>query len=252
MHTHDHDLTTTPAPRIARHRGEATHREGAGTAVEGSAVGPLSVLGTAGVLRLQRLAGNEAVSELVEQERSPVLDVVGRGGGSPMSGGLRSEMEQRLGADFSDVRFHTDGQAHESARAVGARAYTVGNDVVFQRDAFDPDSHDGRTTIAHELTHVVQQRSGPVAGTDTGTGVRVSDPGDAYERAAVANAEAAMSAPVPVPVEHTGHSHAEPAAQRELDEAAVQREPDEALQRESEESELEAEEVEEEPEAEIG
>jgi hypothetical protein len=50
--------------------------------------------------------------------------------------------------------------------------------------------------LAHELTHVVQQRSGPVDGTATGTGVRVSDPSDRFEREAAATAERAMSAPV--------------------------------------------------------
>ena len=49
--------------------------------------------------------------------------------------------------------------------------------------------------LAHELTHVVQQRSGPVDGTDAGGGVRVSDPSDRFERAAVANAERAMALP---------------------------------------------------------
>ncbi|EDY48922.1 hypothetical protein SSCG_01950 [Streptomyces clavuligerus] len=52
-------------------------------------------------------------------------------------------------------------------------------------------------TLAHELTHVVQQRQGPVAGTDNGTGLRVSDPSDHFERAAEANARAVMSGPVP-------------------------------------------------------
>lgn len=194
MHAHDNDPAMLAAPAAARRRTEVTHQGRQGPAEAGSAVGNLSVLGTAGMLRLQRQAGNEAVSRLVEEERSPVLDVVGSGG-SPMESGLRRDMETRLGADFSDVRLHTDAQAHDSARAVGARAYTVGRDVVFQRDAFDPGSHAGRTTLAHELTHVVQQRSGPVSGTDTGTGVSISDPGDSFERAAVANAEAVMAEP---------------------------------------------------------
>ncbi|ROR97600.1 uncharacterized protein DUF4157 [Salana multivorans] len=154
---------------------------------------PPGVLGASGILRLQREAGNGAVAGMLEEERSPVLDVVGRGGGSPMESGLRRDMETRLGADFSDVRIHTDARAHDSARSVGARAYTVGSDVVFQREAFDPSSRAGRTTIAHELTHVIQQRSGPVAGSDAGNGVRVSDPGDSFELAAAANAEAAMA-----------------------------------------------------------
>lgn len=152
----------------------------------------LDVLGPAGMLRLQREAGNSAVAELAEEERSPVLDVVS-GGGSGLDHDVRTDMEGRLGADFSDVRVHTDAAAHDSARAVGAHAYTVGSHVVFQRDAYDPHSTAGRTTLAHELTHVMQQRSGPVDGTPAGGGVSVSDPGDRFERAAAANADRVMS-----------------------------------------------------------
>ena len=47
--------------------------------------------------------------------------------------------------------------------------------VVFQRDRYDPSSHEGRVTLAHELTHVVQQRSGPVEGTSAPGGIKVSD-----------------------------------------------------------------------------
>jgi hypothetical protein len=93
-------------------------------------------------------------------------------------------MEAGLGADFSDVRVHHDGAAAASAQAVNAKAYTVGNDVVFNRGAYQPDTGEGRHTLAHELTHVVQQRSGPVDGTATGDGVSISDPDDRFEREA--------------------------------------------------------------------
>ena len=54
--------------------------------------------------------------------------------------------------------------------------------------------------LAHELTHVVQQRNGPVDGTDAGGGVKVSDPSDRFEREAVSNADRLMAAPAPVSV----------------------------------------------------
>ena len=155
------------------------------------------VLSSAALLRLQREAGNGAVSELVEEQRSPVLDVVGSDG-APLEPAVRTDMEARLGHDFGDVKVHTDAAAHDSAASVGAHAYTVGNNVVFQRDAYDPVSPAGRTTLAHELTHVVQQRSGPVEGTPSGGGISVSDPGDRFERAAAANAARVMSEPAPV------------------------------------------------------
>ena len=57
------------------------------------------------------------------------------------------------------MRVHTECDAHESAKAVNANAYTVGSNIVFQRGRFDAASTEGRTTLAHELTHVVQQRT---------------------------------------------------------------------------------------------
>jgi hypothetical protein len=131
---------------------------------------------------------------MVEEERSPVHDVVS-GGGRPLEPDVRSDMEGRLGHDFGDVRVHDDSAAHESARSVNAHAYTVGSNIVFQRDKYDPSSSDGRVTLAHELTHVVQQRQGPVDGTPTGGGINVSDPADRFEREAVSRAEQAVAAP---------------------------------------------------------
>jgi hypothetical protein len=96
-------------------------------------------------------------------------------------------MEARLGADFDDVRLHTDPAAQRSAAAIGARAYTSGGHVVI--GAGGTDKH----TLAHELAHVIQQRSGPVAGTECGQGLRISDPSDRFEREAEVNAKRAMS-----------------------------------------------------------
>ena len=69
-------------------------------------------------------------------------------------------MEARLGQDFSGVRVHQDPTSSASAEALGARAYTVGDDIVVSRRAAAPGSREGRRTLAHELAHVVQQRRG--------------------------------------------------------------------------------------------
>ena len=156
------------------------------------------VLGADGLLGLQRIAGNAGVSALVEEEQSPVHDVI-RSGGRPLDPGVRGDMEQRLGHDFGDVRVHDDGAAAASAQAVNAHAYTVGSNIVFQRDRYDPGSQEGKTTLAHELTHVVQQRSGPVDGTAAPGGIKVSDPSDRFEREAAANAERVMAGPTVAP-----------------------------------------------------
>jgi hypothetical protein len=69
------------------------------------------------------------------------------------------------GFDFSAVRVHTDSRAAESARDVGALAYTVGNHIVFNTNEYAPDTNVGRKLLAHELTHVVQQSSRALATT---------------------------------------------------------------------------------------
>lgn len=69
-------------------------------------------------------------------------------------------MERRLGRDFSTVRVHDDRSAHAYARALGARAFTVGSDISFARGEFRPDSAPGRGVLAHELAHVAQQQEG--------------------------------------------------------------------------------------------
>ena len=80
---------------------------------------------------------------------------------------------------------------------MSAHAYTVGSNVVFQRDMYDPSSNSGKTMLAHELTHVVQQRAGAVDGTPAAGGIKVSDPSDRFEREASSNAERVMSSPAP-------------------------------------------------------
>jgi hypothetical protein len=79
--------------------------------------------------------------------------------GQPLDATTRSFMEPRFRQDFSRVRVHTDRQAAESARAVNARAYTVGWNVVFGVGQYALQTSVGRRLLAHELTHVVQQKS---------------------------------------------------------------------------------------------
>ncbi|GHF91809.1 MULTISPECIES: eCIS core domain-containing protein [Amycolatopsis] len=189
-YSHDNDFDPTLRPK-----GDRIDREDHDLLGRAAAAGRTDVLGPAGMLGLQRAVGNAGTASLVEEERSPVHDVVGSGGGAPLDSSTREDMETRFGTDFSDVRVHTDGAAHDSAKSVNAQAYTVGSNIVFQRDKYDPSSDSGKHMLAHELTHVVQQRSGPVEGTDAGGGVKVSDPSDRFEREAVANADRLMSAP---------------------------------------------------------
>jgi len=94
-------------------------------------------------------------SEVVSDVETSINSI--RGGGQPLPGSTRAFFEPRFGQDFGQVRLHTGAQAAESARALNARAFTVGQDVVFGAGQYAPGTGDGRRLLAHEMTHVVQQ-----------------------------------------------------------------------------------------------
>jgi hypothetical protein len=84
-----------------------------------------------------------------------------KGGGQPLPASTRAFFEPRFGHDFSNVRIHTDAPAAETARALNARAFTMGREVVFGAGRYAPVTTKGKQLMAHELTHVVQQGTIP-------------------------------------------------------------------------------------------
>ncbi|MEB3279642.1 MAG: DUF4157 domain-containing protein [Lyngbya sp.] len=86
-----------------------------------------------------------------------------KGGGSLLPEDTRSFMESRFGADFSEVRVHTDSQAAQMNQELGAQAFTHGNDIYFNSGKYDPSSGKGQELLAHELTHTIQQTGGKTA-----------------------------------------------------------------------------------------
>ncbi|MFD6423784.1 DUF4157 domain-containing protein [Streptomyces sp. NPDC060198] len=206
----------TPSPR------PQLRRAGPGTAPTATTA--------ASVLNLQRLAGNAAVTRLLGEEhehgagchhgtpvqRSSVLDAL-RTPGTPVDPRIRAKAEQGLGADLSDVRVHSGPEAHRSAAELGARAYTSGRHIVAGEQGMD------EHTLLHELTHTWQQQRGQVAGTDNGTGLRLSSPGDRHENEAESWAHLLAKVPARTPGtgEHVGGErtapvpgHAGPSVQR--------------------------------------
>jgi len=93
-------------------------------------------------------------------EAPPIVHDVLRSPGQPLDAATRAFMEPRFGHDFSRVRVHADARAAKSAESVNARAYTVGQDIVLGNNQDFDGSLTGRSLLAHELTHVLQQ-SGP-------------------------------------------------------------------------------------------
>lgn len=143
--------------------------------------------------RLAANVGNHAFGALIAREGAGILPdgtvhpdvqatIAGaRGGGSALGASARERFGAPLGDSLSDVRVHTDSGADALSRSVAARAFTTGSDVFFASGEYSPGSGEGDRLLAHELTHVVQQRGAPTTGPLT-----VSEPGDAQETEAEA------------------------------------------------------------------
>ncbi len=123
----------------------------------------------------------------------------GAAGGVELPDGLRARSESTLGSDLGEVRLHAGAASAEAAHAVGARAFTYGQDIHFGAGEFAPGSPDGDALIAHEVVHTAQQRSGKVAQTK----LEVSQPGDALELEADAGAARILGGGGPMAVSHS-------------------------------------------------
>jgi hypothetical protein len=134
-------------------------------------------------LGLQRKGDGEAAGVA-----PPIVHDVLASRGQPLDSPSRSFFERRLGHDLSGVRVHTGERAASSARAVSARAYTVGSDVVFGAGEYAPNTHAGRQLLAHELVHVAQQRGSTPRGS-----LRIQPANDALEAQADSVATAALA-----------------------------------------------------------
>jgi hypothetical protein len=151
----------------------------------GGTAGPSGECAACREKKLQRRFGNQpAASSRVP----PLVHEVLRSPGQRLDAASRAFMEPRFGRSFGDVRVHAGPRAADSARAVNALAYTVGNHIVFGKGQDAPKSTSGKRILAHELAHVVQQRSG-----NTLQGYGISHPGDSLEREASRVEEAIMS-----------------------------------------------------------
>ncbi len=150
--------------------------------------------------QLQRTAGNAAVQRLVAQRSSSEAGELdedtsnsiqnSRGGGQPIDERVAARSEDVIGADFSDVRVHTNATADQLSRKLNARAFTTGNDIFFREGEYAPNTQSGDKLLAHELTHVAQQSSD---GNSTVQPQRVNDPADQSEVEADKNADLVTS-----------------------------------------------------------
>jgi hypothetical protein len=111
-------------------------------------------------------------------------------------------MESRLGVGLAGVRIHTGGRAAEAARAVSARAFTVGQDIFFGANRYDPRSREGQRLLAHELAHTVQQGGGGNGLSKAGPSLQRDPIPDSAAKPAPAPAAPAEADPKKAPANH--------------------------------------------------
>src|SRR5262252_8727803 len=219
MYKRDFEARSVFHAQLARQTTELTEEEkkkaGQMASVQRSAAADRSLL------QLQRQYGNRYVQRMVTLARATVGegDVMpdveraiegSRGGGQSLESGVQAQMGQALTADFSGVRVHTDAGADGLNRSLSAKAFTTGSDIYFRQGEYNPGSSSGRSLLAHELTHVVQQNpdkvqtkssddgspGGCICGASPTSGpqlkLSVSQPGDVYEQEADRMAGAVM------------------------------------------------------------
>lgn len=123
-------------------------------------------------MKVQRQAEEEEEELIQPKEAGPGTSTHGtssqvesrisqrRGQGSTLDSNVKGEMESGFGADFSSVRVHNDAEASKMSSDINAQAFTTGNDIYFNEGKYQPDSSSGKSLLAHELTHVIQQNGG--------------------------------------------------------------------------------------------
>ncbi|MCB0014295.1 MAG: DUF4157 domain-containing protein [Anaerolineales bacterium] len=201
-----------------------------------------------GLSQLQRTAGNAAVQRMLAQRQgnqAPAVDeeTAGRiqrklGGGQAIDGAIAAKAGDIVGDDYSEVRVHNDGEADQLSRQLGAKAFTTGNDIFFQKDAYDPHSNDGQKLLTHELTHVTQQ-GGQTPGVQAK--LEVNEPDDPFEKQAdqMANQLDTNTAAAPavqreaLPEEEMQLKRADQLQREALPEEEMQLKADQQLQREA-------------------
>jgi hypothetical protein len=167
---HDADLTREPARRVRQPDATGPARGGLLELAAG--------IGNAAFARLARHGAGLLPGGRVHRDVEDAI-AARHGSGRALDPATRERIGGPLGDTLEDVRVHDDPGAAGLARAVSARAFTTGADVYFGTGEYRPGTSDGDRLLAHELTHVVQQRAAPSSGPLT-----VSEPGDPLEQEA--------------------------------------------------------------------
>ena len=190
--------------------------------------------------QLQRTAGNAAIQRLATQqntdEQTALNDDVASsihretGNGFSPDSEVTNPTSAVTESDYSDVKIHTDAKADQLSRQLGAKAFTVGNDIFFRSGEYEPNSQDGQKLISHELTHVTQQQQGTVSDGGPQPKMTVTASDDQFEKEADRVADAVASKSGPESFSSSGEAvqrQAEPEEELQMKRDTVQREAEE-------------------------
>jgi hypothetical protein len=145
--------------------------------------------------QLQRSHGNTYVQQVVAN----MSETNSAASGQPLDPGVKSEMETAFDENFSDVVIHHDHESEQTADELDARALTRGRDVYFGKGEYNPATREGKELLAHELTHVIQQRG------ETSQARQMGQADDAFEREAD-RAATAIGTGAPIHVAKQGNA----------------------------------------------
>jgi hypothetical protein len=174
-----------PGQKKATHKVTAAPREAAEVGGRATAMHAERSTAAASIARRERIY-RKASGEAKGAE-------LPRGGGTPLPSSVQRTMEPALGADLSAVRLHTAGDSAQAASSLGARAFTVGNNVHFGAGQFAPGTKEGDRLIAHELTHTVQNGKGVQRKADDGVQRKADD--DVQRKADAGDGKKGVSQP---------------------------------------------------------
>jgi hypothetical protein len=114
--------------------------------------------GRAGMSSTKVTAPGNSQTSSVSAESTDAIARARASGGRPLPSAVRDSLESGFGRDFSQVRVHTDDRAHELSNSLRANAFTVGQDIFFNKGEYAPATQTGRHLLAHELSHTIQQQ----------------------------------------------------------------------------------------------
>jgi len=210
------------------------------------------------VLAAQQQLGNQVVQRALDDgdQRRGLTDAQGnlrddisssiqqsRGSGASLPKELQTEVGRKLGHDFSNVRLHTDEKADKLSRTINARAFTIGSDIYFKGGVFAPTTREGRETLIHELTHVVQQSQSSASSGK----LKLGSPHSAMEKEADQKGKQGSQSTMSASVGAVQRSEDEEEIQMQSEEEEIQMQSEEEeIQMQSDEEEIQMQEDEEE------